>query len=112
MSKRKVVFFFLSQDWFTIYKACVPSFEACQYGGVGAGGAGCGDGGLEAGQAGGGGAKKADDQLCCRRRNTSTTIEHQPLTPRQINITPSASEETDPASSKDIPAKVLAQTFF
>ena len=36
----------------------------------------------------------------------------QPLTPRQINITPSASEETDPASSKDIPAKVLGQTFL
>ena len=77
MSKRKVVFFFLSQDWFTIYKACVPSFEACQYGGVGAGG-------LEAGQAGGGGAKKADHQLCCRRRNTSTTIEH-PTTHTKAN---------------------------
>ena len=108
MSKRKVVFFFLSQDWFTIYKACVPSLEAGQYGGVGGGGtgagagdgagAGCGDGGLEAGQDGGGGAKKADDQLCCRRRNTSTTIEHPTLTPRQINITSSASDETDPAS--------------
>ena len=64
MSKRKVVFFFLSQDWFTIYKACVPSLEAGQYGG--------------------GGAKKADDQLCCRRRNTSTTIEH-PTTHTKAN---------------------------
>ena len=82
MSKRKVVFFFLSQDWFTIYKACVPSFEAFQYGA--GGGDGCGDGGLEAGQAGGGGAKKADHQLCCRRRNTSTTIEH-PTTHTKAN---------------------------
>ena len=84
MSKRKVVFFFLSQDWFTIYKACVHSLEAGQYGGVGAGAGGDGGGGLEAGQYGGGGAKKADDQLCCRRRNTSTTIEH-PTTHTKAN---------------------------